>query len=81
MKVFNINEHGGHLGHDSCTIFINFFPTSQGGSTRNLALIGLSLSEKKMFDNNDYILYIAPGQGQTTPWSQIVFINNIILLI
>ena len=23
-------------------------------------------------------MYIAPGQGQTTPWGQIVFINSII---
>ena len=26
-------------------------------------------------------MYIAPGQGQTTPWGQIFFINNIIQLI
>ena len=24
MKVFTINEHGGHLGHVTCTIYINF---------------------------------------------------------
>ena len=23
-------------------------------------------------------MYIAPGQGQTTPWDQIIFINSII---
>ena len=22
--VFTINEHGGHLGHVTCTIYINF---------------------------------------------------------
>ena len=24
LKVFTINEHGGHLGHVTCTIYINF---------------------------------------------------------
>ena len=24
MKVFTINEHGCHLGHVACTIYINF---------------------------------------------------------
>ena len=24
FKVFNINEHGYHLGHVTCTIYINF---------------------------------------------------------
>ena len=32
LKVFTIYRHGGHLGHVTCTIYINF-PTSQGGST------------------------------------------------
>ena len=33
LKVFTINDHGGHLGHVTCTIYITFFSTSQGGST------------------------------------------------
>ena len=24
MKVLTINKHGGHLGHVTCTIYINF---------------------------------------------------------
>ena len=24
LKVFTINGHGGHLGHVTCTIYINF---------------------------------------------------------
>ena len=24
LKVFIINEHGGHLGHVTCTMYINF---------------------------------------------------------
>ena len=58
---------------------------AQGGSTRNLTLIGQAVSEK-MFENNGsytvhviciYNMYIAPGQGQghTTSWGQILFIN------
>ena len=31
-----------------------------------------------MFENNDYIHVNSPGQGQTTPWGQIFFINSII---
>ena len=32
LKVFTIYGHGRHLGHVTCTIYINF-PTSQGGLT------------------------------------------------
>ena len=66
MKVFTINKHGGHLGHVTCTIYINFLC--------NLTLIGQAVSEKKVFENNVHIrvVYIASGQGQTTPypWGQ-----------
>ena len=33
---------------------------------------------EKMFENGGHIQDIAPGQGQTTPWGQIFFINSII---
>ena len=33
FKVFTINGHGGHLGHVTLTIYINFRSPSQGGST------------------------------------------------
>ena len=61
MKVFTINENGGHLGHVTCTIYINF-PTFQGGSIRNSALIGQAVSEK-MFDSIGYIHVYSPGIG------------------
>ena len=40
------------------TIYINFVPLSQGGSTINFALIGQAVAEEKMFeivddDNNN----------------------------
>ena len=47
--------HGGHLGHVTWTIFINFRSPSQRGSTYNLALNGQSISGKKMFKNNGHI--------------------------
>ena len=28
LKVFTINEHGGHLGHVTCTIYIFFLSHS-----------------------------------------------------
>ena len=51
--LVTINEYGSHLGHVTCTIYINF-PTSQGGSTQNFALIGQAVSEK-MFENTGHI--------------------------
>ena len=45
-----MNEHGGHLGHVTLPFILTFFPTSQGGSTRNLALTDQAVSEK-MFEN------------------------------
>ena len=53
LKVFTINEHGSHVGHVTCTIYIYFLVTSQGGSTQNLALIGQAVSEK-MFEKNGH---------------------------
>ena len=41
--------HGGHLGHVTWTIYINFRSPFQGGSILNLALIGKAVSEEKMF--------------------------------
>ena len=48
--VFTINGHVGHLGHVTCaiSIYYTFFHTSQGGSPRNLALIGQAVSEKNV---------------------------------
>ena len=60
------------------TIYINFVPPSQGGSLLNLSLIDQAVSVEKMFENGGHIYVYSPGQGQTTPWGQIVFINSII---
>ena len=55
LKMFTIYGHGGYLGHVTCPIYINFL-TFQGGSTRNLAMIGQAVSEKK-FENNGHYVY------------------------
>ena len=33
LRVFTIYGHGGHIGLLTLTIYINFLPPSQGGST------------------------------------------------
>ena len=63
MKVFTINKHGGQLGHVTCTFIQTVFPTSQGDSTGNLALIGQAVSDKKMFENNGHIHVFSPKAG------------------
>ena len=52
--MFTIYGHGGHLGHVTWTIYINFRPPSQGGSTKNLALIGQVVSEEKIYENGGW---------------------------
>ena len=47
----------------------------------NLALIGHVVTEKEMFEKMVIYMYIAPGQGQTTPWGQFFFKNVILMLI
>ena len=59
MKVFTINEHGVHLGHVTCTIYINFLC--------NLTLIGQAVSEKRVFENNGHIHVYSPGSGADNP--------------
>ena len=59
MKVFTINEHGGHLGHVTCTIYINFLC--------NLTLIGQAVSEKQLHENNGHIHVYSPGAGADNP--------------
>ena len=36
-----------------------------------MALIGLAVSEKKLFEYYEHLMYIALGQGQTTPGPKI----------
>ena len=68
LKVFTINEHGGHLGHVTCTIFINFLSCF----TRRLHMkFGTDwpsgFREKRCLKIMVIYMYIAPVQGQTTP--------------
>ena len=62
-KILTIYGHGGHLGHVTCTMYINFlshFPRAD-------ALSGQLVSEKKMFENNGYIHVYSPGTGADNP--------------
>ena len=67
LKVFTINEHGGHLGHVSCTIYINFLSHSPRRLRTKFGIDWPSVSEKKMFDNNGYIHVYIPGTGADNP--------------
>ena len=60
LKVFTINEHGGHLGHVTCTIYINF-PSYFPWRLHIKFGFGQAISEK--FDNNGYIHVYSPGTG------------------
>ena len=52
LKVFTIYGHGGHLGHVTWTIYTNFgSPFPRRLHIKKLALIGLAVSEEKMFEN------------------------------
>ena len=66
MKVFTINEHGGHLGYVTCTIYINFLSHFQRRLHTNFGLIGQAVSEK-MFENNGHIHVFSPMVGADNP--------------
>ena len=67
MKVFTINEHGGHRGHVTCTIYISFLSFFPRRPHIKFGVIGQAISEKKMFDNNGYIHVYSPGIGADNP--------------
>ena len=49
--MFAIYGHGGHLGHVTLTIYINFRSPFPRSLHKNLALIAQAVSEKKKFEN------------------------------
>ena len=74
LKDFTINEYGCHLGHVTCTNYKNFLSHFPRRLNTTLA---------KRFQSRCLILmviymYTAPGQGQTTPCGQILFVDSII---
>ena len=66
LKVFAIYGHGGHLGHVTFTIYINFRSPFQRmlhmKSERFQRRISLNIMVIYMY------MYIAPGWRQTGPW-------------
>ena len=64
FKVFAIYSHGGHLGHVTWTIHINFHCPFLMMLKKSLALIGQVVSEEKMFEYNMVkYMHLALGQG------------------
>ena len=78
FKIFTIYRHGGHLGHMTLTIYINFLSPFLRRLHIKLALIGQAVSEEKMFGNNGYVHVYSPGVRVVNPWGQMFFINSII---
>ena len=66
LKVFTIYGHGGHLGHETWTIYINFRSTYSKRLHFKFALIGQAVSEK-MFENNGNVHVYSPGAGADNP--------------
>ena len=50
-------------------------PTWMTLRSRSQSLIGLAVSEKKMFEYYDHIHVYSPGPGADNPWGQNIFIN------
>ena len=76
LKVFSIYSHGSHLGHVTLTIYTNFlspFP--------RMLHMKFGFDWPSGFRGEDvsllwkYYMYIAPGQGQTTPQGLKLSIN------
>ena len=59
-------------------LYKHLFPLPKEAPHKIFALIGQAVSVVKMFENGGHIPVYSPGQGQTTPWGQILFINSII---
>ena len=65
---FAIYSHGGHLGHVTLTSYINFHFLFLWTLHKKFGFDWLSRFLEKAFLNIMVIfMYIAPGQGQTTP--------------
>ena len=79
MKDFTINENGGHLGRVTCTIYIKLsFPLPKEAPHEIWLGLAEQFQRRRCLIIMVIYMYIAPGQGQTTPWGQILFINSII---
>ena len=68
---------GDHLGHVTCTIYINFLSHFPRRIHMTLALIGQLVSEK-MFENNGYIHVYSHRTGADNPLRSIYLMNSII---
>ena len=75
LRVFAIYSHVGHLGHVTWTIYINLFPLPKDDPHEVWLRLAKRFQRRRCFNIMEIYMYIAPGQGQTTPRGQIFFIN------
>ena len=69
LKVFTIYGHGGHLGRVTWTIYINFrSPFKRMAPHEIWHRLAKWLQRRRYLKIMVKYMYIAPGQGQTTPW-------------
>ena len=66
LMVFTIYGHGGHLGHVTWTIYINFRSPFLRRLHVKLALIGQAVSEEKAFEIVDGRSDDDDGDGRRT---------------
>ena len=64
---FAIYSHGGHLGHVTWTIYINFFPLPKDAPHEVRLRLAKRFQMRRCFNIMEIYMYIAPGQGQTNP--------------
>ena len=74
LKVFAIYSHGGHLGHVTLTIYINFHSPFLRMLHMMFGLIGQAVSEK-IFEYYGNIHLYCPGVGADHPLRSI-FVSN-----
>ena len=75
-NFFSIYSHGGHLGHVTLTIYINFHSLFLRMLQKKFGFDCPSgFREKDVSILWSYTCIIAPGQRQTTPWAQNIFLN------
>ena len=74
--IFAIYSHGGHLGHVTLTIYTKLsFPLSKDAPHKVWLCLAKRFERRRCLNIMVIYMYIAPWQGQTTPWAQNIFIN------
>ena len=72
LKVFAIYSHDDHLGHVTLTIYI-IFPSPFLTMLHIKFGFDWPSGFREEYYGHIHLQYIAPGQGQTTPWEHFFF--------